>query len=401
MNINILGINIANISKKQILNKIENFLIDGKQHYIVTPNPELILNAIKDEEFFYILNKADLAIPDGIGLKFAGWFLGYNLKRYTGADLTLNILLKKIKIKNSELKIGVINWSNGLSKKKDIQNVLEKYKIKKYFIENIDKQNKKIQNITNLQKFKPDILFITTGAPYQEKFINYNLSNIPSVKIAIGVGGAFDFLTNKIKRAPKILRMLGLEWLWRLLKQPKRIKRIYNAVIKFTWKFFKWRFILPFLYRDNVACLLYKIENNKQKILLVERQDEHGHWQLPQGGTDNQDIKTAGMRELKEEIGNNKFKYITSFKNLWKYKFSKKTGKHKINRHSGHKGQKQNLYIAKFLGNDNDIKINYWDHSNWKWVQTDKLINEISEIRKESMKIFLNKFNNIDMQNKQ
>ncbi len=401
--INILGINISTLNKKQVLKKIEYFLADNGQHQIVTPNPEFLLQAGKDEEFFYILNKADLAVPDGIGLKFAAWAMCKNIHRVTGADLVTDIL--KV-AQDRKLKVAILNWCDGLSKKEDIDNAVKKlYPKLNFIIEDIDRdirnclpakpwQAGKLE-IRNLADCQPDILFVALGAPWQEKFIYHNLPKLPSVRIAIGVGGAFDFLTGKIKRALKILRILGLEWLWRLIKQPRRWKRIYNAVIVFPWKFFKWRSILPFFYRPNVACLLYKKENNRYKILLAERRNEPGHWQLPQGGTDGEDLMTAGARELSEEIDCDKFRSIACFSNLWKYKFDKKVGKYKTKRHTGYKGQKQGLFIAEFLGEDNDIRINFWDHSDCKWVDSENLINTIHLKRKKATEIFLEKFHEI------
>ncbi|MFH1661750.1 MAG: WecB/TagA/CpsF family glycosyltransferase [Candidatus Falkowbacteria bacterium] len=239
-NIDILGVNIQTLNKKQILQKIEYFLSDGKQYFITTPNPEIILKAQKDKEFLNILNKADLAIPDGIGLKFAGFAMFKNIHRITGADLIKDILqIAKDKI----FKVAIANCNNGLSNITDIEKVIkEKYKNLDFIVEDISRE---IENwkfkIENLADFKPDILISTLGAPWQEKFIYSAMPKLSSVKIGIGVGGAFDFLTGKAKRAPKIMRILGLEWLWRLVKQPKRIKRIYNAVIVFPLKFLKWR----------------------------------------------------------------------------------------------------------------------------------------------------------------
>lgn len=248
--INILGINITTLHKKDVLDKIGQFLTDGEQHYLVTPNPEIILEARRDEEFFYILNEADLSLPDGVGLKFAAWAMGRNLKRIIGADLVVD-LLERVRITNNELRVGVINRQDGLSKKEEIENVLTKFKIKNFLIKNVDRGVK--TDLDDLIKFSPDILFCALGAPWQEKFIYHALhpslpgeeekTKLPSVKIAIGVGGAFDFLTGKIKRAPVIIRSLCLEWLWRLFKQPWRIKRMYQAVVVFPWEFIKWRFI--------------------------------------------------------------------------------------------------------------------------------------------------------------
>jgi len=394
--INILGINVSTLNKKDVLKKVEQFLNSNRQHYIVTPNPEIILAARKDEEFFYILNKADMAIPDGIGLKFAAWARGRNLSRVTGADLVRDIVEMAARKK---LQVGIINWGKGLSNKQDIE---------EYFRNNYPDLNFTIidfQERCGVQHpigcWTPlknaDILFCTFGAPYQEKFIYHNLKNLLSVKVAIGIGGAFDFLTGKIKRAPRFMQILGLEWLWRLFKQPRRWKRIYDATIKFPREFFKWKFIKSFLYRPNVVCLLYKGDKTWCKILLVERKVEPGHWQLPQGGTDNENLMTAGIRELSEEIGNKKFKPIATFKNLWQYKFNNEKSKFETSAKNvwGYKGQEQSLFIAKFLGKDSDIKINFWDHSNWKWAEADNLVNEVHPLRREATKIFLKYFKKI------
>jgi len=401
--INILGINISTLKKAKVLKKIEQFLNNKKQYYIVTPNPEIVLEANKNEELFFILNKANLAIPDGIGLKFAALVMGKNIYRLTGADLVKSIL--QLRITNLprqqagyQLRIAVINWNGGLSKKEDIKKVLDKYKIESLVVD-IEKDSSMPEKMVN---FKPNILFCTFGTPYQEKFIYHNIKKIPTIKLGIGIGGAFDFLTNKTKRAPKLLRILGLEWLWRLFTHKgktsedrrKRLKKIKKAAIIFPWKFIKWRFVNPFLYRKNVACFLYKKENNNFKILLVEKKLELDHWQLPQGGTDGEDIVTAGERELEEEINCNKFKEINSFRNVYKYKFGVEKARANVlaKNIGGYKGQKQSLFIAEFLGQDKDIKINFWDHRDWKWADANNLVNEVHTLRKEAAKIFLEKF---------
>jgi 8-oxo-dGTP pyrophosphatase MutT (NUDIX family) len=228
------------------------------------------------------------------------------------------------------------------------------------------------------------------GAPYQEKFIYYNLKKIPSAKLGLSVGGSFDFLTGKLKRAPKGFRRIGLEWLWRLIKQPSRWKRIYTAVIVFPWRFFVFFFILPWLYRPNIACLLFKKEQNvggkmKYKILIVERVGERDHWQLPQGGTDKESLMAAGARELREELNTENFKPIKVYKRLAQFGLSSKNPR-------GYKGQKQSLFIAEFNGRDRDIKINFWEHAAWRWVEADKLVEAVHPVRREAAKIFLEKF---------
>ena len=211
------------------------------------------------------------------------------------------------------------------------------------------------------------------------------------------MGGAFDFLSGTVKRAPYCLRKIGLEWLWRLFRRPNwqaKIKRIYQALIIFSIKIFKWRFVQPFLYRDNVACLIYKREEDKVKVLIVERQDESGHWQIPQGGTDGESLEKAALKEVEEEL--NISKKFLELKLVSKkiYKYSVVENNDILSRvgGSGFRGQKQGLVVFKFLGNDREIKINYWDHSNWMWVDIDSLVEKVHPVRKTSVKIFLNKF---------
>jgi N-acetylglucosaminyldiphosphoundecaprenol N-acetyl-beta-D-mannosaminyltransferase len=94
-----------------------------------------------------------------------------------------------------------------------------------------------VKILEDINQAKPDILFVAFGMGKQEKWIVENLKKIPGVKIAMGVGGAFDYISGSVKRAPLLLRKIGLEWLYRLVKQPRRVVRIWNATVKFLWLF--------------------------------------------------------------------------------------------------------------------------------------------------------------------
>lgn len=429
--VNILGVKLnEDLSSEVFLDRFKNLLNNGKQNYIVTPNPEIILKAQKDEEYFYILNRADMSLPDGFGLQLAAKLLGKNLKRLTGADAILDVFALAEK---EGLRVLIINNKNGLSLDSDISIALaNRYPKLNFIIENSDfdfvfspKKNfvnlsfskdnmvtrlmKKIEKKVNekleflvkdrVYDFAPEILVCNFGAPYQEKFIFHNLDKIPSVKVALGIGGALDFITGKVKRAPAIMRKFGIEWLWRLINQPDRYKRIYRAVFVFMFKFIRHHFVALLFYRKNVACFLYKhepmlysaLENKKRdilehyQVLLVERSEDPGHWQLPQGGTDNEKIMRAGSRELYEELGTEKFYPRKYYKNVYKYKIIHK-GRY------DYKGQKQSLLIAEFQGEDSDIKVNYWDHSAWKWVKVSDFTESVHPLRKLGAEIFVDKF---------
>ncbi|MDD5527998.1 MAG: WecB/TagA/CpsF family glycosyltransferase [Patescibacteria group bacterium] len=397
--ISILGVKISNISKDEALARAKEFLVDGQQHFIVTPNPEIILAADRDEELFYILNSADLSLGDGIGLKMASWLIGKNLKRITGADFTSDLLDLALAEKK---RVGILLWKNGLSKKTEVEDALRlKYPTLDFFVESIGREPD-AELSEKFLNFAPQVVFVGFGNPSQEKFIFHNLNNIPSARILIGVGGTFDFLTGHRRRALKIIRQAGLEWLWRFffsrqkIGQP-RARRIRDAVIIFPWEFIKRQFIHPLFYRPNVVCLLYKKDGDRFKILIAERQNEPGHWQLPQGGTEGESLLIAGARELREEINTDKFIPKRVFKNLYRYKFGNRPGETSMQaksrqRHTGYKGQSQGLFIAEFTGRDEDIKVNFWDHSAWKWVDSEKLVDSVHLIRKRSAQRFLKKF---------
>jgi N-acetylglucosaminyldiphosphoundecaprenol N-acetyl-beta-D-mannosaminyltransferase len=389
--VNILGINITSLNKKRIWVKIKSFLTGKGQHYIVTPNPEIILAAQRDEELFYILNHADLSLPDGIGLVMAGFFLGCKLRRITGADLTSELLFYAEK---HNLRVVIFVWRGGLSREEEVKRALGgRWPNLEFLVQAIDRRGRKV-NYKKINTWAPKIMLVGLGAPWQEKFIYHNLPRFTSVKLAVGVGGAIDFLTGRARRAPRIWRQLGMEWLWRLIRQPNRLKRIWRAVVIFPLVFFRWRFINSLFYRPNVVGLVYKRIGDKYYILLVERADEPGHWQLPQGGTDGQAVDTAGLRELREELNCDKFRKVAVFKNLYKYKFVQNLSKfgNSARRCWGYRGQKQSLLISEFLGDDKEIKLNFWDHSSWRWVQADKILNAVHPVRRQGTKIFLRKF---------
>ena len=229
-NITILGVRIDNFSVHETKEKISNFIENSpEQKFIATLNPEILLKAHRDEKYRKILNSADLNICDGFGLRLAGFLKGKWLKaRFTGVEMA-DFLLLNAKICN--LRVLVIAFENSLSTPKEIERTINK----KY-----PGLSVKSEYYLSSQSWFEDaiikeaeIVFVNFGAPQQEKFIFENREKFPNAKILVGVGGTFDFLTGNITRAPGFLRVIGLEWLWRMIQEPKRFKRIWNAVVVF------------------------------------------------------------------------------------------------------------------------------------------------------------------------
>lgn len=240
MKVNILGIDIDEIPEPELLAKIKSFLDSKEKHYIVTPNPEIVLKACKDEELKNILNYADIAIPDGYGLLCAAKFLNKPLKtRMTGIDLTLKIC-KEI----ADKKHGVffLGGQKGAAKilTERIQYKFPNLLISGAFDGRIDGTEDNDRIITSIINHSgAEILFVGLGAPKQERWIFRNLDKLTNIKIAAGIGGGLDFMTGKARRAPLWMRKCGLEWLYRFQQEPaKRFRRMCNAVIIFPWQIF-------------------------------------------------------------------------------------------------------------------------------------------------------------------
>lgn len=241
---NILGVKVDNFTKQETLNKISEFLFSNKSHKIFTPNPEMLVDAQKDQYFREILNSGDLNVCDGFGLSLVS-----GIKRYPGIDLMLDICNLAQEKNKSIFLLG----SGDFEIIKETAEVLQK-KIPKIKIVGFHPGNKIKSNFENNRKvliynkeenddliddiilLAPDILFVGFGHGKQEKWIDENIADLPSLKIVMGVGGSFDFISGKIKRAPKFLRQIGLEWLYRLIKQPSRINRIFKATFIFIFK---------------------------------------------------------------------------------------------------------------------------------------------------------------------
>ena len=213
-------------------------LKNNMKTFVVTANPETFMISEKNEDVRkMLLDKETVMVPDGIGVLKAGKKIGYNIEeRITGIDIA-NELLKfgneqkksiylfgskqevidsmKIVIKEQYPNLKLVGTSNGYVTDKD-----------KVFDE--------------IVKLEPDIVLVALGIPLQEMLIYKHLNRFKK-GIFVGVGGSFDVMSGMKKRAPKIFIKLNLEWLYRILKEPKRLKRFYDSNVKFLFKVKKYK----------------------------------------------------------------------------------------------------------------------------------------------------------------
>ena len=204
-----------------------------KKMFIVTANPEAFILGENDKNYKeLLLSKDTTMVPDGIGIVKAAKKLGYNVKeRITGIDLATELLSIANKNKYRLALLGAkCEVIETLVKK--ISNDYSKIDIVAYENGYIDNKDKFFEKISSLQ---PDIVLVALGMPKQEELIYKHLSQFKK-GIFVGVGGSFDVLSGMKKRAPEFFIKTNTEWLYRITKEPKRLKRFYQNNIKFLFK---------------------------------------------------------------------------------------------------------------------------------------------------------------------
>ena len=227
----ILGVSICSLQKKQLQRRIERRLLTGKSTAIFTPNAEMLSAAARDSSLCTLLNSSDINIPDGIGIYLAALLSGSRLpERSTGIDTAEQIL--KIAEKHS-LRVFLLGGKKGVAKKAALALKERHPRLiicgthHGYFDKNkLCKENNSVIRIIN--QAKADILFVCFGFPLQERWIAENLPSLPSVRLAMGLGGSLDIWSGNIRRAPSWVQNIGLEWLWRAFREPKRAKRLLS-----------------------------------------------------------------------------------------------------------------------------------------------------------------------------
>lgn len=225
--VNILGVGVSSTSASSVLAIInDQCQMSNKKNpfLIATVNPEFILEAQKDPEFKKVLNDFDLTIPDGVGLKFAR----HGLAIIPGRKLVEEIL------KLNKYKVFFLGGEDDVAQKMTLKYGGSYDKGEK----NIKIPQRNSEIINKINKFKPDILLVAYGAPWQEKWLYAN-RHLLNAKVCIGVGGTFDYLTGKKSLPPEWVSKLGLEWLWRAIHNPRHWPRALRASILFPWKI--WR----------------------------------------------------------------------------------------------------------------------------------------------------------------
>ena len=231
--LSILGIPVHDVTTEETLALIDRFVRERAPRQLCTVNPEFIMMAQQDAEFKRVLNHSALNLPDGIGVVWAARRLGHPLReRVAGSDL---VSLIADRAQRAGWRIFLLGAAEGVAEQAAL--MLRK----RYPQTNIvgayagsPRPEEEAGIAARIRASEADVLFVAYGAPQQDTWIDRNIEHTGAA-VAMGIGGSLDFIVGTQKRAPQWMQRLGLEWLYRLVREPWRWRR-QLALPRFVWQ---------------------------------------------------------------------------------------------------------------------------------------------------------------------
>jgi N-acetylglucosaminyldiphosphoundecaprenol N-acetyl-beta-D-mannosaminyltransferase len=220
----VLGVRVDCVDMDDALVQIESLVTSGGRHLVATVNPEFVMRAGDDREFARVLESADLCLADGSGVVWAARRQGCKLAGpVTGTDL-IPRLAALCALRNLRLFLlgATPGVADDLAKQLTDQHPGLQVAAHPGSPDPVDDA----ETLRRIEAFRPQVLLVAYGAPKQEMWVDRLGDRLAGVAVAVGVGGAFDYLTGRVPRAPLWMRRAGLEWLFRLARQPWRIRRM-------------------------------------------------------------------------------------------------------------------------------------------------------------------------------
>ena len=222
MRVDVLGVSFDNVTMDEAVDKAMAFLEEDRPHLAATPNPEIVQRAGRDPEYAEVLRQADLVIPDGIGVVYAARILGRPLKgRVPGIDLASALMERMAR---TGKRLFLLGAKPGVAEQAAVKLQAEHPGLvvcgshDGYFQEDGPV-------VEAIRTARADVVFVCLGVPRQEKWAAAH-GQAAGARLYIGLGGALDVFAGKVERAPEQFQRLGLEWLYRLMKEPSRIGRM-------------------------------------------------------------------------------------------------------------------------------------------------------------------------------
>ncbi len=222
--VDIAGINIDDLSMEQAVERIYEFIGTDRNHSVFTPNSEIMMDGITNKDMRSVLNSSDMLVADGAGVVLASRILGREVKeKVSGVDLVKKLLTES---ENRPIKFYLFGGKPGIPERANASIICDYPGAQVVGTRNgYFSEEDEAELINDINNSGADILLVCLGAPKQELWINKNKERL-KVKASLGVGGTMDILAGNVKLAPDFFRDHGLEWLYRLYKEPWRFKRM-------------------------------------------------------------------------------------------------------------------------------------------------------------------------------
>ncbi|MFZ5590483.1 MAG: WecB/TagA/CpsF family glycosyltransferase [Bacillota bacterium] len=229
----ILGAAIDNLTLAAVVQKTASLLWERRRVFVLTLNPEYLYRAQHDPALLELAGRADIVTPDGTGIVWACAVAGTPVpERVTGIDLMLALLAEAA---GRGWRVYLLGAAPGVADEAaaNLQRRFPGLQIcgtwHGYFV-----PQEAEQVLADIAEKRPQLLFVALGAPRQEIWLAENLSRIPAPVVGMGVGGSFDVLAGRVRRAPLWMQKAHIEWLWRLIQEPRRWRRML-VLPKFAW----------------------------------------------------------------------------------------------------------------------------------------------------------------------
>lgn len=425
----IFGVTIDNLSQEEILLRFQDFLRERKCRQVATVNAEFLVASVYDLDFRKILRETALNTADSTGILWAAKFLSLDLSwngfyRKVQAGLQFFVTALAVVFYPGYIRTAIREKNSGIDLVWALARQAESLNKSIFLLGGFGDTpilaaqalrgrypNLKIAGtyagrpdeagiIDLINNAHADILFVAFGPVRQEKWIAENRQKL-AVSVAIGVGGTFDYLAKKKPLAPQILRNMGLEWAFRLVTQPYRLKRVFGAVVVFPYFVFRQKLVRERAYRKNVsACIV----NDKNQVLICRkipvydhdlRYESGDHWMLPQGGVEpGEDLTKAVIREVEEETGLADLKILGSLPDAHKYDWPLLFAEHHYQ--GRYRGQSQTLFFLR-TQNTQQIKLDMQEFDAYKWVEWPDLINTVHSVRRQQACIAYENFSKLNL----
>lgn len=412
------GLTIASVRKTELLDLIERRAGAGQQTVLTTPYSEFLYHCLKDQRLARLLNEADIAVPDGIGLFWAARFFegppaqnGPLWRKIVGGWARAVSLLLAVAFRPGYIRSAFLEKIPGSELVWDIAALAERRGWSVFLLGGYGDTPEraaqalrrrhpklKIAGTSNrdaadggaasaVARASADIVLVAFGPFKQERWILKHRQELPTAKLLVGLGGTFDYLAGVRWEPPRFLRSWGIEWLWRLLTQPRRIRRIWRATFGLVSACVKYRVVSSLPLRQNAVAV---VQNAAGEVLTARRnpfQRGYGqasgrfenYWQLPQGGAEpGESPEETAARELMEETGITEVRHLFSSEHLNRYDWPLDI--QPIWR-ARFRGQEQRVVYFRLTGDGRELKPDGREFVDFRWVKPHQLTSQLHEER--------------------